>query len=99
LLVPFKERYLYHPAQKGSASLKKVLPAWFPHLSYKDMAISNGTSVAEEYEKLSSPNLSDEDKDTIRKNLLEYCKLDTYALVVILEMLQKTVAEQYKMAA
>jgi len=28
LLVPFRSRYLYHPKMMGSASIKKVLPAF-----------------------------------------------------------------------
>lgn len=41
LLVPFRSRWLYHPSQKGSASIKAVLPA-FTDLSYDDLEISHG---------------------------------------------------------
>ncbi|MCR6641296.1 MAG: DUF2779 domain-containing protein [Sporocytophaga sp.] len=49
LMEPFDQRYLYHPAQKGSASLKVVLPAWVPELSYKDLEIFGGASASEEF--------------------------------------------------
>ena len=36
-------------------------------------------------------NLSNEEKIVYKKALLEYCKLDTLAMVRILEVLRKTV--------
>ncbi|MGD8701306.1 MAG: DUF2779 domain-containing protein [Desulfosarcina sp.] len=35
LLVPFRSRHLYHPKMMGSASIKHVLPAFVPELTYE----------------------------------------------------------------
>ena len=46
LLIPFRSRHLYHPAMRGSASLKSVLPAFVPDLTYEGLAISNGEAAS-----------------------------------------------------
>lgn len=45
LSYPFKNFYYYNPVQRGSASVKKVLPA-LTKKSYDEMAISNGDIAA-----------------------------------------------------
>jgi|FLOH01.1.fsa_nt_gi hypothetical protein len=87
LMVPFQNKHLYKKEMKGSYSIKYVLPALVPELSYKDLEISGGGQASETYAKLHL----NEDKnkiDEIRENLLEYCKLDTLAMVKILEVLE-----------
>jgi len=91
LLVPFRSRHLYHPQMMGSASLKSVLPAFVPDLSYIDMEISDGDTASAMYLDCVNDIVSDADKDTIFKNLREYCKLDTLAEVKLLDVLYKYV--------
>ena len=77
----------------GSHSIKMVLPALVPELSYKSLEISNGALAAESYLKMYHSTDSTEIA-RIRSALLEYCKLDTLAMVRILERMQ-----QYVLAA
>jgi len=82
----FSKFAYYHPKQKGSASLKKVLPV-LTGKGYGDMDIADGNTASVEFMKIMGlygerPN-EDEIK-RIRKALLEYCKLDTWAEVLIL---------------
>ena len=87
LMIPFKEKWYYVPAMKGSFSIKYVLPALVPSLSYDNLEINNGSSASSTYANLHT--LSDLDQiNQTRKNLLEYCKLDTLAMVKILEVLR-----------
>ncbi len=87
LMIPFKEKWYYVPAMKGSYSIKYVLPALVPSLSYDNLEINNGSSASSTYANLHT--LSDLDQiNQTRKNLLEYCKLDTFAMVKILEVLR-----------
>ncbi len=48
LLISFCKRWLHHPDQRGSASIKKVLPA-FTDLSYAGMGIGNGMDASSQY--------------------------------------------------
>jgi hypothetical protein len=93
LMEPFEQRYLYHFSQAGSVSLKKILPAWVPGLSYDGLAVSNGNMASEGFYKLSNSKLSKKEKDEIKYGLLEYCHLDTLALVKLLLVLKDIVDE------
>ncbi len=88
LMTIFSTNQYVDPAFKGSASIKKVLPVLVPNLSYQDMNISKGDQASERWEKLISPTTSPEDKEKIRKDLLDYCKLDTWAMVEIYRYLK-----------
>ena len=87
LMIPFKEKWYYMPSMKGSYSIKNVLPALVPSLSYDDLEIGNGGLASETFANLHA--IENLDKlDRIRKNLLEYCKRDTFAMVKILDVLR-----------
>jgi len=84
LMVPFRRKHLYTTEMNGSHSLKAVLPAIVPELSYASLGISDGGSACMAYEAL----FTEPDPEvllTIRQDLLEYCKLDTLSMVRILE--------------
>jgi hypothetical protein len=81
-LLPIARSYYYHPSQQGSWSIKKVLPAMVPDLSYADLdGVADGGMAMEAYQEAISPDCDDERKSEIRRQLLAYCKLDTYAMV------------------
>ena len=93
LMTPFQKRWFITPAMKGSYSIKYVLPALVPEFekAYKDLElVHNGSEAMNVYANLK--NLSDEEKIAYKKALLEYCKLDTLAMVKILEVLKNTVS-------
>ena len=87
LMLVFSQKHYYTPEMKGSYSIKVVLPALAPQLSYKNLNINNGGNAS-----MAFATLYDEtDKTKIeqtRKDLLEYCKLDTLAMVEILNVLK-----------
>lgn len=89
LMVPFQKMDVYSPEMEGSYSIKKVLPALCgddPELHYDSLdGIHNGSEAMSAYAALSSR--SPEEAAQIRKNLLAYCRLDTLAMVKILEKL------------
>jgi hypothetical protein len=88
LMVPFAKRWYYSPLMNGSYSIKAVLPALVPQLSYKNMAIGDGGTASAAY--LTLFNNSDANQvESVRNNLKEYCKLDTFAMVQVLELLEK----------
>jgi len=86
LMIPFQKKWYYTPEMHGSYSIKAVLPALVPELSYKELGIADGGSASIAYENLLEERDMFKIEET-RKNLLEYCKLDTLAMVEILEKL------------
>ncbi|MCK5839591.1 MAG: DUF2779 domain-containing protein [Bacteroidales bacterium] len=87
LMEPFRKRDLYTPEMRGSYSIKYVLPALVPSLSYKDLEVQNGGMASLTYASL----YNDGDGKSVREKrdgLLEYCKLDTLAMVEILKVLE-----------
>ena len=87
LMIPFKNRDYYLKEMKGSYSIKYVLPALYPNdpeLDYSKLSlIHKGDEASNAF--LSLKNKSPEEQMRIREGLLEYCKLDTYAMVKIWE--------------
>ena len=88
LIVPFRNRYVYDYRMNGSACIKSVLPALFPELDYSELSINNGGMASLAYLDLSCLTNKTEIA-MIRENLLEYCKLDTWAMVKLYEYLDK----------
>jgi len=88
LLVPFRQGWYCHPGFGGSNSLKAVLPALVPTLSYGNLAIQDGGAASETFLRLllRDPQL---DATTARQQLLDYCHLDTLAMVEVLEVLRR----------
>lgn len=83
----FSKQMYVDPKFKGSWSIKKVLPVLVPSLSYKEMEISNGTEAMVGWETLVYKNISEEEKNTLYKNMLRYCELDTFAMIEIYKYL------------
>jgi hypothetical protein len=87
LMNPFQKKDIYHWKQNGSWSLKSVLPTLVPELSYDGLDIREGGMAGEAYRAMNRSTDQDE-IEAIRRSLLEYCHLDTLAMVKILENLQ-----------
>ena len=89
LVAPFRKNYRL-PAMQGSYSIKAVLPALVPELSYDNLAIGNGGDASAAFYNLK--HLENEaEKQAIRNALLEYCGMDSMAMVRVLEKLMMQV--------
>lgn len=97
LIVPFRKRMAYRWTQRGSASIKKVLPAFVPELSYKDMVIADGGMAMEAYHIMCAEKDPQRLSD-LRGHLLDYCRLDTEAMVKLHEYLTGTLKTKRKVA-
>jgi hypothetical protein len=86
LMIPFKNKDYYTREMCGSHSIKYVLPAMVPDLNYDNLVIADGEMAMLAYARLSRMDEGDE-KEKTRQALLEYCRLDTLAMVRILERL------------
>ena len=77
----------YHPAFHGSTSIKKTLPALVPEMSYDGMAIGEGDSAMAHFTFMAWGKYDVDKINKTRNDLLEYCKLDTLAMVKLHERL------------
>ena len=87
LMIPFQKKWYYTPEMKGSYSIKAVLPALIPELSYNDLDIKEGNTASNTFlSMINGTFVGDEEK--IRNQLMEYCKRDTLAMIKILDKLK-----------
>jgi hypothetical protein len=89
-LLPVVREHTYHPAYAGSYSIKSVLPALVPGMTYAGMAVANGQEAGLAWESLVQGDLNCDERERIRKALLEYCAQDTLGMAHLVEKLQHT---------
>lgn len=87
LMDIFRNGLYADPKFKGSYSIKRVLPVIVPELTYDELDIAEGATAMASWNEMVHSDISVEQKENIKKNLLEYCKLDTFAMVRIFEEL------------
>jgi predicted RecB family nuclease len=87
-LLPVVRNHVYHPAFAGSYSLKSVLPALVPDMTYEDMEVGNGTDAGVAWESLVRGSLDQSEREKTREALLDYCGQDTLALLMLLNTLR-----------
>jgi hypothetical protein len=84
LMDVFKQGMYIHPDFMGSSSIKKVLPVLVPELSYKELDVQEGQTASRLWgEVVIGGKVTPDERGAILSNLLEYCKLDTLAMVEI----------------
>jgi predicted RecB family nuclease len=90
-LLPVLREHVYHPEFHGSFSIKRVLTPLVPELTYSDLVIVDGLVASVEIARLLfiAGRISPEEVPRVRKDLLEYCKRDTWAMVKLLENLRE----------
>lgn len=85
-LQPIAKNHHYHPDQQGSWSIKNLVPTIDPTLDYANLeGVQHGQMAIEAFTEAIAPATSTERKAEIRQQLLEYCKLDTLAMVRVWE--------------
>lgn len=87
LMVPFRRRDVYRWQMRGSYSIKEVLPAMVPELSYSGMEVADGMAAMQAYHDMCALGPGAE-LERLRAAMLEYCQLDTLAMVRILGELE-----------
>ncbi len=87
LMIPFQQKWYYTPEMRGSYSIKAVLPALVPELSYNDLDIKDGGTASNTFLSMINGTFQGNIEEA-RRQLLEYCKLDTFAMVKILEKIR-----------
>ena len=62
-LLPVVRNHVYHPAFAGSFSLKAVLPALVPEMTYEGMEVANGQDAGLAWESLIRGGLDQAERD------------------------------------
>jgi predicted RecB family nuclease len=88
-LLPVVRNHVYHPAFGGSYSLKSVLPALVPEMTYEGMGVADGQAAGLAWESLVSGDCSEAQRQRKREALLDYCGQDTLGMVRLVEKLQR----------
>lgn len=92
LLDPFAAGHYYLPSMGGSFSIKRVLPSLFPNdpsLDYHnlDSRVQNGSDAMNIFPRIQY--MEPEEQKAARTALLNYCCLDTLAMVKVWEKLRE----------
>lgn len=83
-LHPIVKDHYYHPKMLGSFSIKQVLKALAPAMDYAQLdEVHNGTEAQLAYLRAVGPGLSRVRRQRLRQNMLAYCGLDTWAMVMV----------------
>lgn len=88
-LWPFVKRHVYHPEFQGSFSIKSVLPALVPEMTYEGMEVSDGGQAGLAWDQMIRGELDPVERQVLKKALLAYCRQDTLAMVKIVECLRE----------
>ncbi len=88
-LAPIARRHYYHPAMRGSWSIKKLLPTVAPELDYSKLpGVQDGTGAQQAYLEAIAPGTGPARREDIRRDLLAYCAHDTLAMVKLAHFLE-----------
>lgn len=89
-LLPIIRQHYYHPAMRGSFSIKAVLPTVAPHMDYDDLGeVKDGIAAQAVFEEAIAPDTTASRRDQIRSELRRYCALDTLAMVELVRTLSQ----------
>ena len=78
----------YHPDFHGSTSIKNTLPVLVSGLSYDELEIAEGDSAMAAFAYLALGRYKDaKEVESTKRDLLDYCKQDTLAMVRLQEQL------------
>jgi len=90
-LHPVVKNCVYHPAFRGSFSLKYILTPLVPELTYDDLVIVDGRVASVEIARLLfvADKIPRNERDRVRQDLLNYCERDTWAMVKLVERLRE----------
>jgi len=90
-LLPIVRNHVYHPDFGGSFSIKRVLPALVPDLSYQGLDIADGEAASVSLERLlfEGGSMETAGRDSLRRALLDYCRMDTLAMVRLFARLRE----------
>jgi Domain of unknown function(DUF2779) len=92
-LLPIIEEHVYYPDFRGRSSIKKILPVLVPDLSYDDLDVRDGETAITRFARMAKGEITGQDAEATRNQLLDYCKRDTLAMVRLHDALYRLAEE------
>jgi hypothetical protein len=92
LMDVFTMQAYVHPDFRGRVSIKSILPVLVPELSYKQLAIQEGATATARWNEIATGAVDAATAVRVKAELLQYCGLDTLAMVEIWRVLLDTAA-------
>lgn len=86
-LLPVAKSCWYHPDQRGSWSIKAVLPTVAPELGYDNLAVADGSAAQLAYVEAINPATEEARRAELDQALRAYCERDTAAMVAVFRRL------------
>jgi hypothetical protein len=87
-LTPFQRFWYHHPAQRGSCSLKRVLPA-LTGLGYDGMEVADGAEAGVGFLRMARGEVTGEERARLRRALERYCEMDTRGMMEVVGVLRE----------
>ena len=88
-LLPIARHHYYHPAMRGSWSIKVVAPSLAPELSYDGLVVADGGMAMEAFAEILNPATTPARRQQLRNGLLRYCELDSLANLKVAHAFQR----------
>ena len=86
-LLPITREHYYHPEQRGSWSIKAVLPT-ISSFNYSQLdGVQHGEDAINAYQEAIHPDTSQQRKEQLQQQLSKYCEMDTLGMVWVWERL------------
>ncbi|AGK58685.1 hypothetical protein HYPDE_35068 [Hyphomicrobium denitrificans 1NES1] len=82
-LLPVARAHWYHRDQRGSWSIKAVLPTIAADLDYAGLDVKDGSEAQSAYMEATDPGTTVQRRAAIDAALRAYCKRDTEAMIVL----------------
>lgn len=82
-LLPVARDHWYHRDQRGSWSIKAVLPTVDAQMDYAGLEVKDGGSAQEAYIEAIAPGTTDARRKALDVALRAYCGRDTEAMIVL----------------
>lgn len=86
-LLPIARKHWYHRDQRGSWSIKAVLPTIAPELDYAALEVKDGGNAQVAWAEAVDPDCSPTRLEALRDALRAYCERDTWAMIVVAKSL------------
>lgn len=93
-LLPIARAHYYHHDQRGSWSIKSVLPTLAPELDYGALDVGDAGAAQLAFEEAIDAATSTNRKGALEQALLQYCAFDTWAMVVLRARLAVSASRQ-----
>jgi predicted RecB family nuclease len=89
-LLPLTREHYYHPEMRGSWSIKAILPTIDAGIDYASLdEVRDGEAAQAAYLEAIHEDTAAERRDALREALLAYCRLDTEAMVRLVEFFSR----------